>query len=180
MTIAGHSYKKIIVIGIIIIVLTSLIVHAFAFLLPLILVADFVGQFMKEKPSKLPWYEVQQWELDVCSKWGGRTQAEQSTAEDTTTAYGDATVSLQARKIKGNNEALYEITYFIESYTLDTDYIIRLTNEKKGLTREITRGKLGPATSTADFWAQYLPEEYTTITLDYAKGPTTAPVVEVR
>ena len=130
--------------------------------------------------TKLPWYDIQDWELDVCSKYGGRTQSIQTTTPDPSISYGDISITIQARKTKTLNETLYQISYFLESYTATTNYILRLTNQKTGATKEITRGDLEPGNGATDYWTQYLPEDYTTLTFNYYKGEIQIPIVEVR
>ncbi len=146
---------------------------------PLLIIADFVGEFFKEKEPRLPWHEVEAWEVDVCKKWGGRTQAEQGETAQTL-QYGDMTATVQARKTKSLNETLYEITYFIETYSITTNYAIKLVNKKTGASHTVTTGNLEPGSGATELWARYLPEDYTEVTIEYAKGRLSAPIIEVR
>ena len=88
------------------------------------------------------------------------------------------TATLQARKTKTLNETLYEVTYFIETYSITTNYDIKLVNKKTGATHTITTGNLETGSGTTDYWTQYLPEDYTEIELTYAKGHLSAPIIK--
>lgn len=136
-------------------------------------------QSMQSK-IKLPWYAVADWEVDACAKWGGRTQAQSITTEQPAQSYGDMTITIQAKKTKSKNETLYEVTYFIQSYSTTTDYTIKLENKKTGTAKEITRGTLGPGSGATDYWAQALQEDYDTAVIEYYKGRITAPIIEVK
>ena len=161
-----------IIITILLFILSTTIIFAF-------LAQEIISQTLT-KTQKLPWYEVQGWEVDACSKWGGRTQAENSETFQPAQSYGDMTITLQARKTKSLNETLYEVTYFMESYSATTDYTIKLVNQKTGETKEITKGNLGPESGTTDYWTEYLKEDYTIAEIDYAKGKIIVPIIEVR
>ena len=39
--------------------------------------------------KKLPWYSITDWEVDVCSKWGGDGTTEQKTTVDKEIPFGD-------------------------------------------------------------------------------------------
>ena len=149
-------------------------------LLIILLSLSSASQFSYNKQSKLPWYEVSDWEVDACSKWGGRTETEHITTEQPAQSYGDMTITIQARKTKAQNETLYEVTYFLESYSATTDYKIKLVHQKTGAVKEITSGTLGPANGATDYWAQNLKENYDTAVIEYYKGSIIAPIVEVQ
>lgn len=179
MTIAHKQAKKRISIFIIVILILAPIAFSLLpALLGLLAAADFAGEFFKEKEPRLPWHAVEDWEVDVCTKWGGRTQAEQGETAPIT-AYGEMTATLQARKTKTLDETLYEATYFIETYSTTTNYDVKLVNKKTGATHKITTGNLEPGSGTTDYWAQYLLEDYTDIELTYAKGHLSAPIVKM-
>ncbi|MBI4140495.1 hypothetical protein HY485_01515, partial [Candidatus Woesearchaeota archaeon] len=74
MTIADKLYRKVIIFVIVVLIITPIV---YSVLFELLVVADAVGQFFKEKEPRLPWHAVEDWEVNVCQKWGGRTQAEQ-------------------------------------------------------------------------------------------------------
>ena len=128
---------------------------------------------------KLPWYEIEDWEVDTCSKWGGRTEAEKITTEQQPESYGDMSITIQARKTKSRNETLYRVSYYLESFSATTDYTIRLINKQTGQQKEITHGTLEPGIGTTDYWVQNLKESYTTAEIKYYKGTVIAPIVEM-
>lgn len=175
MTIADKLYRKVIIFAIVVLIITPIV---YSFLFELLTVADFVGEFFKEKEPRLPWHAVEDWEVNVCKKWGGRTQAEQGETAPAT-AYGDMSATLQARKTKTLHETLYEATYFIETYSITTNYDIKLVNKKTGATHTITTGNLETGSGTTDYWTKYLPEDYTEIELTYAKGRISAPIIKM-
>lgn len=130
--------------------------------------------------TKLPWYQVEQWEVDVCSKWGGRTSTQQAETFQLAPSYGEMTTTLQARKIISKKETLYELTYSAESYTLTTSYTIKLVNTETGATHSVAQGNLGPDSGTTDYWTQTLTEDYNQAVFEYARGSVKVPIVEVR
>lgn len=146
----------------------------------IILLALSGSSQLSGRQSKLPWYEVEDWEVDVCSKFGGRSESENSETFQFAPSYGDMTITLQARRTKSRNETLYEVSYFIESYSATTDYKILLKNQKTNAEKEISRGNLGPASGATDYWTQSLKEEYTIAIVEYYKGRIIVPIVEVR
>lgn len=134
----------------------------------------------KKEDKKLPWYGVEDWEADVCSKWGGRTttdQSENSAAEET---YGDIAMTLQARKIKSQNATLYEITYYLESASTTTPYKIKLVNQKTNAETEISAGTLNAENAVSEEKTETLKENYDLAIIEHSKGQINAPIIEVR
>lgn len=130
------------------------------------------------KQAKLDWYDIEDWETDVCSKWGGRQQAENSATSQPTEAYGDITITMQAKKTKTDTDTLYEVTYLLDAYSTATNYEIKLAHTKTNQEKEITQGKLSPGTGTADYWMQNLKENYNVATIKHDKGLIVIPIIE--
>ena len=132
------------------------------------------------KQTKLPWYDVEEWELDVCSKWGGRQQADTSENNQQLETDADVTITIQAKKTKTDTGRLYEVTYFFDSYSATTSYKIKLSHTKTNQEKELTQGTLIPGTGTADYWVQELKEEYNVAIIEHNKGTIVTPIIEAR
>jgi len=132
------------------------------------------------KETKKLWYDVSDWEINACSRWGGRTTTQQSETTLQPQTYGDITITVQGKKHNAIKQTLYEVTYYIQSHTATTEYLLQLKNPTTGKTKEISRGNLAPESGITDYWAETLPEDYTIVSLTYYKGTLTAPIIEAQ
>jgi hypothetical protein len=123
------------------------------------------------------WYDVEDWEVDVCSKWGGHGLAEQSAAIEGEVTFGDMTFAVQAQKSRLFNNTLYEIAFYIESFSAVSHYDLSLVNEPKALKKLLRSGDLVPKSGLSEFIVEESREEYTHIQLVTEKGKVLLPVV---
>jgi len=144
-----------------------------------ILITLASSQFVPDKPSQ--WYTLEPWEIDVCSKWGGRTApAQTQVVEEGLTGFGPFTYSLFGKKalVPGENETLYIYAYYLESYSVLMDYSIDLFNAQTQRRQSLESGTLGVGDNTLVNKAEYLNEEYTHIRIIHQFGQTMMPLEE--
>jgi len=93
--------------------------------------------------DELDWYPVDDWELEVCSKWGGTLEAQSEATSSNPIYLSQTTLSLQGRKqvyiVPGVNRNLYKISWYLEPLT-DMDYRIELVNDDESITFRLDDG----------------------------------------
>ncbi|MFC1774692.1 hypothetical protein ACFLZN_00135 [Nanoarchaeota archaeon] len=137
------------------------------------------SQFVTEKPEE--WYFVEDWEVEVCSKWGGRQAPAQITdTEIGLTGYGPFTYTMIGKKTKviGSNETLYTYAYYLQSYSANIRYSFDLYNSETDNRKGIADGDLAPGNGIADQAAEYSDIDYTHIRLYHNFGQVLIPLVE--
>ncbi len=130
------------------------------------------------RTPKTPWYDVEEWEIEVCSKWAGH--ASPANAETTTGyfAYGTTSLTIQAFKTDFGNSTLYEIYYYIEPYEESQEYTLQLVNEATRNYKEISSGTIGIHSGVADYYAEYLDENFNQVRLVHKHGELKVPIIE--
>jgi hypothetical protein len=123
------------------------------------------------------WHEVEEWEIEVCSKWAGHSSPENSETESGYFAYGTTSMTLQAFKTNFGNQTLYEVYYYIEPYDGEQQYHIQLINNEKQLRYEIDSGTIGVQAGVADYYTDYLTEDYTKVRIVHKNGIFKVPIV---
>ncbi|MBS3097930.1 hypothetical protein J4209_04010 [Candidatus Woesearchaeota archaeon] len=132
------------------------------------------------------WYPVEDWELEVCQKWGG--VATINNAQEGEEDYiSMLTITLQGEKTvyesELTNETLYEVAYYIMPFTADADYAVRLRNTDDGEVYSI-QGKTTASVNSgaAGYKAVYLDKVYDVAELKYegadGSGVLTVPIVD--
>ncbi len=114
------------------------------------------------------WYEVEQWEIEYCSKFGGSVSP-QSSAEVISSQVSQLTATLQgSRKKQQDNTTLYEVSYYIQPISSSIPYVVEVLGKSNGTTinRTIDRGTAYPS-GTADYAAFYSEENYNRARMNY-------------
>ena len=124
--------------------------------------------------SKTPWYQVADWEVDVCSKWGGLGLARQGATPDKSISLGIMTFTVQARKSPTANATLYEIGAYLDSVDPNTPYSLRLVNTLTGSEYSLRKGT---QSILQDYIVEELKEEYTHVLLNTVRGKVLFPIV---
>ena len=136
-----------------------------------------------QPPVEQAWYEVEDWEVEVCSKYGGKQRTE-STATSSEIFHGGATVTLQARKTRTpDNDTLYEIGYFVGHPIEGMTYTIKVKNSVTGIEEILDKDFPSPPGGFADFKAFFSNLTYDRAELKHAvqgrQGTLVVPIVEV-
>lgn len=140
----------------------------------------FAGFMEIRRPQTLPWYQVENWEIDVCSKWGGRQAAEHY---ETTGRfpYGAASYTMQGKKIRQYKApTIYQIGYYIESFSIPLDYKLYLVNDETQKTKYIEGSVLGLGNAVSDYLVHESEEEFTHIRLLTPGSTITTPLVDAK
>lgn len=132
------------------------------------------------KTPKTAWYNVEDWETEVCSKWAGSTAPENAETEAGYFAYGTASMTIQAMKTTLGNQTLYEIYYYIEPYDGEQTYSLQLINEDKQIEKEIASGTIGVNAGVTDYYTEYLAQNYNEARLVHKYGAFKVPIIEKR
>jgi len=130
----------------------------------------------------LPWYEVQQWEKDVCSRWGGTgTSGQAAVTTGRKLSWASMSATVQGKKFKTpEKNYIYEVSWYIDSFSESTNYEITMINPSKPeLKYLVDSGSLGPETGTIGHEAYNLTQDFTQIKLTYSGGAITTPIAEV-
>lgn len=125
-----------------------------------------------------PWYDVQEWEIEVCSKWAGQSSPENAETETGYFSYGTTSMTIQAYKTNLGDKYFYEVYYYIEPYLETQQYNLQLVNEAQRLTKEISSGTIGVNSGVADYYTEYLTENYNEVRLVHKYGAFKIPIVE--
>ena len=129
-----------------------------------------------------PWYEVEDWEKEVCSKWGGtRFAGQEAVTTGRKFSWAAMTATVQGKKLKTpENYYLYEVGWYIDSFSEVTDYEILLINPSKlDWKYKVASGSLSPDSGTVGYEVFNLTQDYTHITLVYSGGTVTTPIIQV-
>ena len=130
------------------------------------------------KTPKTTWYNVEDWETEVCSKWAGSSAPENAETEAGYFSYGTASMTIQAMKTTLGNQTLYEVYYYIEPYDGEQTYTLQLINEDKQITKDIASGTIGVNAGVADYYTEYLAQNYNEARLVHKYGTFKVPIIE--
>lgn len=132
---------------------------------------------------RTPWYQVEHWEEEVCSKWGGtQFSGQEAVTAGRKFSFAKMTATAQAKKFKTpENFYLYEVGWYIDSFAELIDYELVLTNPSKpGLRHRIISGSLAPEAGTVGYEIYNLTDDYTELVLQYSGGSVATPIIEVK
>lgn len=105
--------------------------------------SDALGR--ERGPPKQAWYDVKQWEVDFCEKWGGTSSSIESgtgpVGTDSTFITHNRIISLQAERtdiiptalrVPGLNVTVYEVAWYVQPFRSDDDinYEVYLIDER--------------------------------------------------
>ncbi|MBU1946852.1 MAG: hypothetical protein KKC54_07855 [Nanoarchaeota archaeon] len=128
------------------------------------------------------WYEVEDWELDVCSKWGGTEEAQSGATTSSKFYLSQTTLSLQARKqiygLDQINETknLYTASWYLEPME-EKEYKIELIGASPKTIGSGTASYESPANG---YYADYHNETYTDIKMTYGDEWINVPIIVIR
>ena len=127
--------------------------------------------------STIPeWYSVEEWEIEVCSKWGGTAEAQQhgGKAEGSSFMF-DTTITLQAAKVLDGNDTIYEVAWYFRPTDSQQKYEVSLVGKS---TKEIYTGNAQPGTGDSNYHAEFSKQKYDSAILRYETGLLEVPIVE--
>lgn len=132
---------------------------------------------------RAPWYQVEDWEAEVCSKWGGtQFSGQEAVTEGRKLSFAKMTATAQAKRFRApENFYVYEVGWYIDSFAELIDYELVLINPSKpGLRRRVVSGSLAPEAGAVGYETYNLTDDYTELVLQYSGGSVTTPIIEVK
>ena len=124
------------------------------------------------------WYQVSDWELDVCSKWGGTGRAQSGTTnQEGETRLSQLEVTLQGFKMQVEDEILYEIAWYLKPFSGEEEYTVTLVGKDR---LEVYSGSASSTAGSNGYDARYVDANvsYDTVELKYDSGKLEVPIVE--
>ncbi|MBD3361823.1 hypothetical protein GF358_03455 [Candidatus Woesearchaeota archaeon] len=125
-----------------------------------------------------PWYEVEDWEIEVCSKFAGQSAPDNAETETGYFSYGTTSMTIQAFKSNYGDEYLYEVYYYIEPYTETQTYSIHLVNENKRISHEIASGTIGVNAGAMDYYTNYSALNFNEVRMVHKYGAFKVPIIQ--
>lgn len=113
----------------------------------------------------LGWYPVQEWEWDLCTKWGGDDSIATSSTELVLVNQAPLTLTVQGKKTRTKQDYLYEVAYYAEPLRGSVDVRIVLANNKTGSHHELLPKISVPVGGISDYLVYRSSEVYTHATL---------------
>ncbi|MBI2545799.1 hypothetical protein HYV81_01325 [Candidatus Woesearchaeota archaeon] len=135
-------------------------------------------------PKMDDWYKVEQWELDICSKWGG-TEAAQAGAQLSQPIYLSVlTLTLQGEKIEQpDNTSLFKVTWYIEPAASSVSYKVELVGNSPISPWSVQEASTATNSNPGvGFYAKYfnITEQLTHVVLTYSNNQyVKVPVIKV-
>lgn len=132
--------------------------------------------------STIPeWYKVENWEIEVCSKWGGTADAQLGgggTAEGSSYMFS-TTVTLQGQRSTvtedGENTTVYEVAWYFRPMDGEQQYSITLMGSRP---KTIYTGSAKPEFGDSNYHAVESDQEYDSVKIKYETGSLVVPIVE--
>lgn len=154
-------------------------VLVFAVLVFLVLLANNI---IAPTPTA-PWYEVEDWEKEVCSKWGGtQFSGQEAVVSGRKFSFAGLTATAQASKFRSPEGFYqYEVAWYLDSFAELTDYeLVLFDSDNPDVFMRVDSGSLQPGAGTTGFEVYNLTQDYTHLRLKYTGGQVVAPVARVR
>ncbi|MBD3259977.1 hypothetical protein GF371_05115 [Candidatus Woesearchaeota archaeon] len=129
--------------------------------------------------SEMDWYPVEDWELEVCSTWGG-SGVEEGYAHGSYASTGSSlqstTVTIQAQKTMypDSSAQIYEIAWYVEPKEETIQYNIIM--QGKTDTKQIAQGSAAVNSPGSDYYSEELAAEYDKVMLTVPGNQIVVPV----
>lgn len=126
------------------------------------------------------WYSVEDWEVEVCSKWGGREKTQTHTGGVMSTEFHKEAATIQG-KVKeqyagDKNIYIYEISWYLQPMEGSVEYEIILKGEED---KKVRTGSASANAGDAGYYAtENTSNNYDYVVLDYDDGKLKAPIVK--
>ncbi len=128
------------------------------------------------------WYDVEDWEVEVCSKWGGLADVQKHAGTITgDTALHKLAATIQGEKIRigaGDEEkTVYEIAWYIQPVSGQEKFTVEVYGQSGK--KEIEKGTAPATTGTSGYYViDDTSSDYTNAVLKYDTGSIDVPIVE--
>jgi hypothetical protein len=130
------------------------------------------------------WYEVSQWEIEVCSKWGGSELVQAGATTAKPISLSQLTLTMQAEGIyfddfnipNSSVENLYTVSWYIQPVAGEIEYNIVLVTSD-GSTAPLTSGKASYQSAGFGHEALYHPSIFTRARMNFGDNALELPIV---
>jgi len=133
-------------------------------------------------PSIDAWYAVEDWELEVCSKWGGTQEVASGATSSSSVFLSRTTLSLQGEKqtydITGVNQSLYAISWYLEPLT-SMSYRIELIDDATATPFRLDDGEASYENPAIGYHSEYYDINYTSVKMTYGLEWIEVPLIEI-
>ncbi len=134
------------------------------------------GKSTLHDPRVDGWYEVSDWELDVCTKWGGTGRAQSGhISQEGETRISQLEVTLQAYKAEYEGNTLYEVAWYIKPFRGEEEYTVLLDGDQE---LEIYAGSATNTAGDNGYDARHMNASFESATIIYDSGRLVVPIVE--
>jgi hypothetical protein len=148
-------------------------------LVVLAIILLMVPVIVSKDDNTIPWYVVEPWEVEVCSKWGGTATAQQNAGTASGSSYMFlTTITLQGKRTlvrdEGQNKTIYEAAWYFRPLDKSQEYRIVFIGNK---TKTVYTGKATPENGDANYYAEESADSYTDVQIIYQSGTLKVPIV---
>jgi len=81
--------------------------------------------------SELPWYDIEDWEVKVCSRWGGRGRVINAIEQNAPIYQSQLTLTVQGRRTELVDEYLYQVGYYINPLQSPVDFSVDVFDQRR-------------------------------------------------
>ncbi|MBU1005166.1 MAG: hypothetical protein KJ561_05025 [Nanoarchaeota archaeon] len=123
------------------------------------------------------WYEVEDWELEVCSKWGGTEEAQSGASSSSPIYLSQITLTLQGKKEAysvPNATTLYKASWYLEP-TAKVSYKVELIGND--MSEKIGEGEASYDAPAQGYYADYLDAGFSYVKMTYGGKWIQVPLV---
>jgi hypothetical protein len=123
------------------------------------------------------WYDVSDWEVEVCSKFGGYLEAGISSFLSAAKPVDQLSYTLQAKsKSNPDGQSLYEVSYYIQPVDQAIAYKISLISIRGDAPLVIAQGS-AESSGAYGYKAEYSAANYSFASLELEDNSLTVPIV---
>ncbi len=125
------------------------------------------------------WYEVEDWEIEICSKWGGTGQAETRSGAVMQTPLHEMAATVQGEyeelEAEEGKTRIYEFSWYLQPIGGQESFSVTIKGDEELV---IADGTAAPAFGNAGYHAiEETDINYTSVVLEYDSGKIEAPIV---
>lgn len=132
--------------------------------------------------NTLPWYSVEDWEIEVCSKWGGTATSQQNAGTASGSSYMFmTTITLQGQKTlvttATGNTTLYEAAWYFRPLNRQQQYSIVFIGTANNM-KTVYKASASPETGDSNYYAEESTESFDKVRIIYETGTLTVPIMD--
>ncbi len=149
----------------------KLLLMAIAVCTAAVLASAFFGSILSDDGQDFDWYDVEDWEKEVCAKDAGLKEANNALSVSGNGRLYESSATLQALRKPSYNKSIYELAWYIHPIDEDVHYKVYLG------TKKVAEGTASKTEGKSGYYAELSDEDYTKAKIDYGLGTLEVPVV---